>query len=188
MTKKLQQNLPHGVIPWHVDYEEREIESNRIIKWIGIKSPSFILEIGVGSGHLSHHLTKQGNTVIATNATAPCQFVDCGLSPYVTPIFWEYTGLDTSFDILTSTKQYDYIIANASAMHANLHNTLISTDIQYANLVEKLLNLVKINGEIWLAFNPVLNNTYMEQYKIQTVGEAGKELMGKSVYKIVREK
>ena len=181
MTKKLEKN-----IVWRWDYGAREFEANEIIQWIGIKSPSFILEIGAGSGHLSHHLTKQGNTVIATNAV-DCEVKDCGLLPYVTPIFWKYEGLDTSFDILTKNEQYDYIIANANAMHSESGGP-ISTDSQYLNLVEKLLKLVKINGEIWLAFKPMLNNAYMDQYKIQPFGDLGKELMGESVYKIVRKK
>jgi|14BtaG_2_1085337.scaffolds.fasta_scaffold00046_10 2-polyprenyl-3-methyl-5-hydroxy-6-metoxy-1,4-benzoquinol methylase len=186
MTKKLGQ-INIGVWDWHVDYKEREIESNEIIQCIGIKSHSFILEIGAGSGHLSHHLTKQGNTVITTNSSQN-EVIDCGLSPYVTPIFWEYTGLDTSFDILKKDEQYDYIIANANAMHSESGGP-ISTDRQYSNLVEKLLDLVKINGEIWLEFNPLLSSAYMDQYKIPTIGNSTKKhIESHSAYKIVRKK
>jgi len=165
---------------WLYDYEERMKESKAIAELIGIQGPNYILEIGSGSGHLSHYLTKNGNTVFATNAEDD-RLKDCHLDPYVKPVYWKYEGLGTNINILQRYGLYDYIIANGNAMHSESGGE-ISKEEDYEYLVKGLLKITKPGGEIWLGFNPALGSNFMKQYEIETPGN----LIGTTVYKIVR--
>ena len=53
--------LPRSLMSdFKYNYEARMIESKRIDDTINIKPKSTILELGAGSGHLSHYLLRMG--------------------------------------------------------------------------------------------------------------------------------
>ena len=166
------------------DYARRWEESEDIDNLIKFKPKSCILEIGAGCGHLAHYLDKKGHTVVTTNAHDD-EIRDCNLIPYVQPVFWEYTGLGCPISILQRYGLYDYIIANGNAMH-KASGGLIETDEEYEYLVKGLLKILRPGGEIWLGFNPSLNNEYMKKYQYQDE-RAHDMVLGSNVFKFTRK-
>ena len=166
---------------WKYDYDARMIESMEIANFIKLKPKSIILELGSGSGHFSHYLTKNGHTVYATNCE-DSEVQDCNLKPFVKPVYFKFIGRGTPISVLVRYGLYDYVIANSNAMHSESGGE-IDNDLDYEYLVNQLLRIVKPGGEIWLGFNPELKSKYMQQYEINTNG-----ILGKTVCKIVRKK
>ena len=174
--------LPRSLMSdFKYNYEARMIESKRIDDTINIKPKSTILELGAGSGHLSHYLTKNGHMVYATNCE-DTEVKDCELDPHVTPVYFKYIGKGTPISVLIRYGLYDYVIANSNAMHSESGGE-IDNDQDYEYLVTQLLRIVKPGGEIWLGFRPKLQSEYMKQFEVYT-----DNVLGETVCKIVRHK
>ena len=70
-------------------------------------------------------------------------------------------------------------------MHKESGGT-IETNEEYEYLVKGLLKILKPGGEIWLGFNPSLDNEYMNQYMYQEE-RAHDMVLGSSVFKFTRK-